>query len=40
MTNTQLSLSVSQKTSELLLPIVELYGGKVNIDKGNYQSFK
>jgi hypothetical protein len=22
------------------LPIVELYGGKVNIDKGNYQSFK
>jgi hypothetical protein len=40
MTNTQLSISVSQKTSELLQPLVELYGGHVYIDKGSSQTFK
>lgn len=39
-TNTQLSLSVSQKTSELLLPLVKLYGGYIYIDNGNNKSFK
>jgi hypothetical protein len=39
-TNTQLSISASQKTSELLQPLVELYGGNIYIDKGNSQSFK
>ena len=38
--NFQLSLSVSQKTSELLLPLVDLYGGHVYIDKGSTKSFK
>ena len=39
-TNTQLSISVSQKTSELLQPLVELYGGNIYIDRGSSQSFK
>ncbi len=39
-TNTQLSISVSQKTSELLQPLIELYGGNIYIDKGSSQSFK
>ena len=39
-TNTQLSLSISQKTSELLHPLTELWGGNVYIDKGNSLSFK
>lgn len=38
--NTQLSISASQKTSELLQPLVELNGGNIYIDKGNSQSFK
>ena len=38
--NWQLSISVSQKTSELLTPLVELYGGHVYIDNGSSQSFK
>jgi Cytochrome C and Quinol oxidase polypeptide I/LAGLIDADG endonuclease len=39
-TNTQLSISVSQKTSELLQPLLELYGGNIYIDRGSSQSFK
>lgn len=39
-TNTQLSISISQKTSELLLPLIEIYGGNVYIDRGSAQSFK
>jgi len=36
----QLSLSATQKTSELLNPLIELYGGYVYIDNGSSQSFK
>jgi hypothetical protein len=39
-TNWQLSLSATQKTAELLNPLVELYGGHVYIDNGSSQSFK
>lgn len=39
-TNTQLSISASQKTAEVLQPLVELYGGNIFIDKGSSQSFK
>jgi len=39
-TNTQLSISASQKTSEILQPLVELYGGNIYIDRGSSQSFK
>ncbi|BDI12834.1 hypothetical protein (mitochondrion) [Phanerochaete sordida] len=39
-TNTQLSISASQKTSELLQPLTELYGGNIYIDRGSSQSFK
>lgn len=39
-TNTQLSISLSQKTSELLKPLIELYGGNIYIDRGKYESFK
>uniref|UniRef100_UPI002238FECA LAGLIDADG endonuclease n=1 Tax=Ramaria rubella TaxID=113071 RepID=UPI002238FECA len=39
-TNTQLSISASQKTSELLQPLVELYGGNIYIDRGSSKSFK
>ena len=38
--NTQLSISVSQKTKELLQPLVEIYGGNIYIDRGTSQSFK
>jgi hypothetical protein len=38
--NRQLSLSISQKTSELLQPLVDLYGGYIYIDRGSHQSFK
>lgn len=38
--NNQLSISTSQKTSELLLPLVEIYGGQVSIDRSSHQSFK
>ena len=38
--NTQLSISVSQKTIELLQPLIEIYGGNIYIDKSNTQSFK
>ena len=37
--NWQLSISVGQKTSELLTPLVELYGGHVYIDNGSSKSF-
>lgn len=39
-TNLQLSISLSQKTSEILIPLIELYGGQVYIDRGKYKSFK
>jgi hypothetical protein len=38
--NTQLSINISQKTAELLQPLVELYGGNIYIDKGSSNSFK
>ena len=36
----QLSISAGQKTSEILTPLVELYGGYVYIDRGGHGSFK
>lgn len=39
-TNTQLSIALSQKTSELLQPLLETYGGNIYIDRGSSQSFK
>jgi len=39
-TNTQLSISASQKTSEILQPLLELYKGNIYIDRGRAQSFK
>jgi hypothetical protein len=36
----QLSLTATQKTSELLTPLVDLYGGYVYIDRGSSQSYK
>ena len=39
-TNTQLSISASQKTSEILQPLLELYSGNIYIDRGSSQSFK
>ena len=39
-TNWQLSISIGQKTTELLNPLIELYGGNVYIDKGSSESFK
>lgn len=39
-TNWQLSLTATQKTSELLTPLVDLYGGHVYIDNGSSQSYK
>jgi hypothetical protein len=38
--NWQLSLSISQKTSELLEPLTDLYGGSIYIDRSSEQSFK
>lgn len=38
--NWQLSVSASQKTSEILTPLIELYGGYVYIDNGSTKSFK
>ena len=38
--STQLSISASQKTSELLQPLLEIYGGNIYIDRGSSQSFK
>jgi hypothetical protein len=39
-TNTQLSVSISQKTSEILTPLIDIYGGNIYIDNGNSKSFK
>ena len=39
-TNTQLSISVSQKTSELLQHLIEIYSGNIYIDRSSSQSFK
>ena len=39
-TNTQLSIALSQKISELLQPLLEIYGGNIYIDRGSSQSFK
>ena len=39
-TNTQLTISVSQKTSELLQPLVDIYGGNIYIDNSTHKSFK
>ena len=39
-TNTQLSISASQKTNTLLEPLLAVYGGYIYIDKGTSQSFK
>lgn len=38
--NTQLSISAAQKTSEILQPLVALYGGNIYIDRGSSNSFK
>ena len=38
--NWQLSITAGQKTSELLIPLVDLYGGYVYIDNGSSKSFK
>lgn len=38
--NWQLSISASQKTNEMLTPLIELYGGNVYIDNGSSKSFK
>jgi len=36
----QLSISASQKTTEMLQPLIDLYGGNIYIDKGSSLSFK
>lgn len=38
--NWQLSISAGQKISELLVPLVDLYGGYIYIDNGSSTSFK
>ena len=38
--NWQLSITASQKTSELLTPLADIYGGYVYIDRGSSKSFK
>jgi hypothetical protein len=38
--NWQLSISASQKTTEILTPLVELFGGYIYIDRGGNGSFK
>jgi len=38
--NWQLSISASQKISEILTPLIELYGGNVYIDNGSSKSYK
>ena len=39
-TNWQMSISASQKTTELLKPLIDLYGGHIYIDNGDSKSFK
>ena len=36
----QLSIALSQKTSELFQPLLDIYGGDIYIDRGSSQSFK
>jgi Cytochrome C and Quinol oxidase polypeptide I/LAGLIDADG endonuclease len=38
--NSQLYITITQKTFELLIPLMELYGGSVYIDNGKWESFK
>ena len=38
--NWQLSITATQKTSELLNPLIDLYGGNIYVDNGSSQSFK
>jgi hypothetical protein len=38
--NNQLSISISQKTTELLQPLSDLYGGYIYIDRSIHKSFK
>ena len=38
--NKQLSISASQKTTELLQPLIEIFGGNIYIDRGSSKSFK
>lgn len=33
--NGQIAISLTQKTSELLQPLIRLYGGYIYIDRGN-----
>ena len=39
-TKIQLSISVTQKSNQIFEPLIELYGGSIYIDRGNYESFK
>jgi hypothetical protein len=39
-TNTQLSITATQKTSEILKPLVDIFGGNIYIDRSTHQSFK
>jgi hypothetical protein len=39
-TNLQLAISISQKTSELLVPLTDIFGGHIYIDRGKHKSFK
>lgn len=38
--NIQLSISASQKTTQILEPLVEIFGGYIYIDRGKYEYFK
>jgi Cytochrome C and Quinol oxidase polypeptide I/LAGLIDADG endonuclease len=38
--NWQLSISIGQKTSELLTPLINIYGGNIYIDNSHSKSFK
>ena len=38
--NKQISITASQKTTELLQPLIEIFGGNIYIDRGSSQSFK
>ena len=38
--NWQLSITATQKTSELLTPLIDLYAGNVYIDNGSSRSYK
>ena len=38
--NKQISITASQKTTELLQPLIEIFGGNIYIDRGSTKSFK